>query len=37
MNTGADLGEVFSRRVRDVSFGDRLARIDYRRTKTDRV
>ena len=35
MNTGADLGEVLSRRVRDVSFGDRLARIDYRRTKTD--
>ena len=35
MNTGADLGEVLSRRVRDVSFGDKLARIDYRRTKTD--
>jgi len=35
MNTGADLGEVLSRRVRDVSFGDRLTRIDYRRTKTD--
>ena len=35
MNTGADLGEVLSRRVRDVSFGEKLARIDYRRTKTD--
>ena len=35
MNTGADLGEVMSRRVRDVSFGEKLARIDYRRTKTD--
>ncbi len=35
MNTGADLGEVMSRRVRDVTFGEKLARIDYRRTKTD--
>jgi integrase len=35
MNTGADLGEVLSRRVRDVSFGERLTRIDFRRTKTD--
>lgn len=35
MNTGADIGEVMSRRVRDVTFGDALARIDYRRTKTD--
>lgn len=35
MNTGADLGEVLSRRVRDVSFAERLARVDYRRTKTD--
>jgi integrase len=35
MNTGADIGEVMSRRVRDVSFGEKLACIDYRRTKTD--
>ena len=35
MHTGADLGEVLSRRMRDVSFTERLARIDYRRTKTD--
>ena len=34
-NTGADISEVLSRRVRDVHFGDRLTRVDYRRTKTD--
>jgi integrase len=34
-NTGADISEVLSRRVRDVHFGNRLTRIDYRRTKTD--
>ena len=34
-NTGADISEVLSRRVRDVHFGERLTRIDYRRTKTD--
>ena len=33
INTGADIGEVLSRRVRDVSFGP-LCRVDYRRTKT---
>lgn len=34
-NTGADISEVLSRRVRDVHFGERLTRIDYRRAKTD--
>jgi integrase len=34
-NTGADMCEVLSRRVRDVHFGERLTRVDYRRTKTD--
>lgn len=34
-NTGADISEVLSRRVRDVHFGERLTRIDYRRTKTE--
>lgn len=35
MNTGADIGEVLSRRVRDLTVGAQLVRIDYRRTKTD--